>query len=441
MKALRYHARPPAGKIQVIPSKPCETAADLALAYTPGVARPSLAIHRRPESVYRYTGKGNLSAIVSNGTAVLGLGNLGPLAAKPVMEGKALLFKRLADIDAFDLEIDVTDPDEIVQVVKAIAPTFGGINLEDIKAPECFAVEESLRDELPIPVFHDDQHGTAIIVGAAFLNGLEIQGKSLANVRVVISGAGAAGIACADMACALGLARNQIVLVDSHGVVHAQRHDLNPYKRRFATVTSVRTLSDALRGADVFIGVSSPGIVDAGMLHSMADRPLVFALANPEPEVRFELVRQVRRDAIFASGRSDAPNQVNNVLAFPAVFRAALDVRATKIDWDMKLAASRSLAALAHESAEFSAGYLIPRPLDPAVLPRVASAVARAAAGSGAARRPVTDMVAYATAVADRIRDARRPVPQAESSPRRLQGPDDVDACWPLGESIWDTRR
>jgi malate dehydrogenase (oxaloacetate-decarboxylating)(NADP+) len=441
MKALRYHARRPAGKIQVIASKPCETAADLALAYTPGVAQPCLAIHRRPESVYRYTGKGNLVAIVSNGTAVLGLGNLGPLAAKPVMEGKALLFKRLADIDAFDIEIDATHPEEIVRVVKAIAPTFGGINLEDIKAPECFVVEGTLRAELSIPVFHDDQHGTAIIVGAALLNGLEIQRKSLADVRVVISGAGAAGIACADMACALGLSRSQIVLVDSHGVVHARRKDLNSYKRRFATVASVETLSDALRGADVFVGVSSPGIVDADMLLSMADRPLVFALANPEPEIRFEQVSQTRRDAIFASGRSDSPNQVNNVLAFPAVFRAALDVRATRIDWDMKLAASRALAALARASAEFGAQYIIPRPLDPCVLPSVASAVAAAAAGSGAARRPVADLAAYATAVASRINAGRRSAPQVESPSRRLHSLDRNDPYWAMGESTWLTRR
>jgi malate dehydrogenase (oxaloacetate-decarboxylating)(NADP+) len=356
------------------------------LAYTPGVAMPCLAIHRHPEAAYRYTDKGNLVAIVSNGTAVLGLGNLGPLAAKPVMEGKALLFKRLADIDAFDLEIDVTDPEEIVRVVTAIAPTFGGINLEDIKAPECFVVEESLHAEL-----------------------LEIQGKSLPDIRVAISGAGAAGIACADMACALGLIREQILLVDSCGVVHAERSDLNYYKRRFATHTTERTLADALRGADVFIGVSSPGIVNADMLQSMADRPLVFALSNPEPEIGFDLVSQIRSDAIFASGRSDYPNQVNNVLAFPPVFRGALDVRATRIDWDMKLAASRTLAALARESADFGGGYIIPRPLDPSVLPRVASAVAAAAAQSGAARRPVADLAAYATAVADRVRNSRGP--------------------------------
>ena len=432
MKALRYHARPPAGKIQVTASKPCDTAADLALAYTPGVARPSLAISRRPESVYRYTGKGNLVAIVSNGTAVLGLGNLGPLAAKPVMEGKALLFKRLADIDAFDLEIDVTHPEEIVHVVKAIAPTFGGINLEDIKAPECFVVEDELQAQLPIPVFHDDQHGTAIIVGAALLNGLEIQGKSLADVRVVIAGAGAAGIACADMACALGVARDHIVLVDSSGVVHVERHDLNPYKRRFAAVTGLRTLFQSLRGADVFIGVSGPGIVDADMLRSMAGQPLVFALANPNPEIGFELVSEVRADAIFASGRSDYPNQVNNVLAFPAVFRAALDVRATRIDRSMKLAASRALAALARESSEFGAGYVIPRPLDPSVLPRVASAVASAAAASGAARRPVSNAAAYATAVAERMRDRCTPVPQPEAAPHRYRSLDQADAYWTI---------
>lgn len=432
MKALRYHARPPAGKIQVTASKPCDTAADLALAYTPGVARPSLAISRRPESVYRYTGKGNLVAIVSNGTAVLGLGNLGPLAAKPVMEGKALLFKRLADIDAFDLEIDVTNPDEIVRVVTAIAPTFGGINLEDIKAPECFVVEETLQAELPIPVFHDDQHGTAIIVGAGLLNGLEIQGKSIADVRVVIAGAGAAGIACAEMACALGLSRDQLVLVDSRGVVHIERQDLNPYKRRFARHTRLRTLADAVRGADVFIGVSSPGIMNADMLQSMADRPLVFALSNPDPEIPFDLVSQARPDAIFASGRSDFPNQVNNVLAFPGVFRAALDVRARKIDWDMKLAASRSLAALAHESPEFSARYIIPRPLEPTVLPRVASAVAAAAAGSGSARQPVTDVAAYATAVAERMHDKGTPMPKADLSPHHFPSLDQSDAYWSI---------
>jgi malate dehydrogenase (oxaloacetate-decarboxylating)(NADP+) len=404
MKALRYHARRPTGKTRIVATKPCDTAADLALAYTPGVATPCRAIQRHPDSVYRYTNKGNLVAIVSNGTAVLGLGSLGPLAAKPVMEGKSLLFKRLSDIDAFDLELDAVHPEELVRVVTAVAPTFGGINLEDIRAPECFSVEEALRDALSIPVFHDDQHGTAIVVGAAFLNGLEIQRKGLVNVRVVIAGAGAAGIACAAMLSALGVVKEQIVLVDSRAVVHTDRTDLNQYKRRFATQSALRTLADALRDADVFIGVSGPGTVTPEMLCSMAPRPLIFALANPEPEVSFEVVERVRPDAIFASGRSDYPNQVNNVLAFPSIFRGALDVRATRIDEEMKLAACRAIAALARESTSFGRNYIIPMPLDSEVLPRVAAAVAGAAVRTGAASRPVTDLAAYSDALATRVR-------------------------------------
>lgn len=404
MKALRYHARRPSGKTQIAASKPCDTAADLALAYTPGVATPCRAIQRHPDSVYRYTNKGNLVAIVSNGTAVLGLGNLGPLAAKPVMEGKSLLFKRLADIDAFDLELDVVHPEELVRIVCALAPTFGGINLEDIKAPECFEIEEALREALSIPVFHDDQHGTAIVVGAALLNGLEIQGKVLGNVRVVIAGAGAAGIACAAMLSALGVGRDHIVLVDSRAVVHTERTDLNPYKRRFATRSAERTLADALRGADVFIGVSGPGTVTADMLCSMAERPLIFALANPEPEVSYDVVMRARPDAIFASGRSDNPNQVNNVLAFPSIFRGALDVRATRIDEGMKLAACRAIATLARASTSFGRDHIIPLPLDSEVLPRVSAAVAGAAMRTGAASRPVTDLTAYSEAVATRVR-------------------------------------
>lgn len=407
MKALRYHARRPTGKTQIAATKPCDSAADLALAYTPGVATPCRAIQRHPDSVYRYTNKGNLVAIVSNGTAVLGLGNLGPLAAKPVMEGKSLLFKRLADIDAFDLELDVVHPDELVRVVTAVAPTFGGINLEDIRAPECFAIEDALRDALSIPVFHDDQHGTAIVVGAAVLNGLEIQRKALVDVRVVIAGAGAAGIACAAMLSALGVADGQIVLVDSRAVVHTDRTDLNQYKRRFATASALRTLTDALRDADVFIGVSGPGTVTPEMLCSMAPRPLICALANPEPEVSFEVVERVRPDAIFASGRSDYPNQVNNVLAFPSIFRAALDVRATGINEEMKLAACRAIAALARESTSFGRNYIIPMPLDSDVLPRVAAAVAGAAVRTGAASRVVKDLAAYADAVATRVRLSR----------------------------------
>jgi malate dehydrogenase (oxaloacetate-decarboxylating)(NADP+) len=404
MKALRYHARRPRGKTQIAATKPCDTAADLALAYTPGVATPCRAIQRHPDSVYRYTNKGNLVAIVSNGTAVLGLGNLGPLAAKPVMEGKSLLFKRLADIDAFDLELDVVHPEELVRIVTALAPTFGGINLEDIKAPECFEVEEALRDALSIPVFHDDQHGTAIVVGAALLNGLDIQGKAIGNVRVVIAGAGAAGIACAAMLSVLGVGRERIVLVDSRGVVHAARTDLNRYKRRFATQSTAQTLADALRGADIFIGVSGPGTVTADMLRSMAERPLVFALANPEPEVSYDVVMRARPDAIFASGRSDYPNQVNNVLAFPSLFRGALDVRATRIDEEMKLAACRAIATLARASTSFGRDHIIPLPLDSEVLPHVSAAVAGAAMRTGVASRPVRDLTAYSEAVATRVR-------------------------------------
>jgi malate dehydrogenase (oxaloacetate-decarboxylating)(NADP+) len=408
MKALRYHARRPAGKTQIAATKPCDSAADLALAYTPGVATPCRAIQRHPDSVYRYTNKGNLVAIVSNGTAVLGLGNLGPLAAKPVMEGKALLFKRLADIDAFDLELDAVHPEELVRIVTAIAPTFGGINLEDIKAPECFEVEEALRDVLSIPVFHDDQHGTAIVVGAALLNGLEIQGKAIENVRVVIAGAGAAGIACAAILSALGVDKEHLVLVDSRAVVHTERIDLNKYKWRFATRSGVRTLAEALRGADVFVGVSGPGTVTAAMVGSMAERPLIFALANPEPEVSFEVVDRVRPDAIFASGRSAYPNQVNNVLAFPSIFRGALDVRATRIDDEMKLAACRAIAALARTSASFGRHYIIPLPLDREVLPSVAGVVAGAAARSGAASHPITDLAGYSDAVATRVRQSHQ---------------------------------
>jgi malate dehydrogenase (oxaloacetate-decarboxylating)(NADP+) len=321
------------------------------------------------------------------------------------MEGKALLFKRLADIDAFDIELDVVDPKELVRIAAAMAPTFGGINLEDIKAPECFEVEDALRTLLPIPVFHDDQHGTAIVVGAALLNGIEIQGKTPGNVRVVI--AGAAGIACAAMLCALGLATEQVVLVDSRGVVHAERTDQNRYKQLFATRSEAWTLSDALRGADVFIVVSGPGTVTAEMLRSMAERPLIFAPANPEPEVRFDVVQQARGDAVFASGRSDDPNQVNNVLAFSSIFRGELDVRATRIDEEMKLAACRAIAALAPESKAFGPAHIIPLPLDSGVLPRVAAAVAGAVARSGAASRPLEDLDAYSEAVTERVRRAQ----------------------------------
>jgi malate dehydrogenase (oxaloacetate-decarboxylating)(NADP+) len=404
MKALRYHATRPAGKIRVSASKPCATPADLALAYTPGVARPALAIARRPNAAYRYTGKGNLVAVITNGTAVLGLGNIGPLAAKPVMEGKALLFKRLADIDAFDLEVDASEPDDLVRIVSALQPTFGGINLEDIRAPECFEVEARLQATLSIPVFHDDQHGTAIVVGAALLNGLHLADKCASDARVVICGAGAAGIACASMCVALGVCRERLMLIDSRGVVHTERPDLNTYKRQFAVETTSRTLTDAIVGADVFIGLSGRGLLTSAMLRAMARRPLVLALANPDPEIAYDVATATRTDVIFASGRSDSPNQVNNVLAFPSVFRAALDVRATSINQAMKLAASRALAALARESSDVSGSEaLIPKPLDPRVLVHVAPAVARAADASGVARHPVVDYSAYAESLATRM--------------------------------------
>ena len=404
-----YHELPRPGKIEVVASKPCLTQRDLSLAYTPGVARACLAIQDDPELVNRYTGKGNLVAVVSNGTAVLGLGDIGPLAAKPVMEGKAVLFKRFAGIDVFDLELDVRDPDELIAVVAALAPTFGGINLEDIKAPECFYIEEELRRRLDIPVLHDDQHGTAIISAAALVNGLEVVGKRIENVRVVVSGAGAAGLACAQMFIELGARREHMLVVDSVGVVHEGRRErMNPYKARFATDTDLRTLSDAIRGADVFLGVSGRDVLTPEMLLTMADDPIVLALANPDPEIDYELAVQTRSDVVIATGRSDYPNQVNNVLGFPFIFRGALDVRASTINEAMKQAAVRALAELAREDVpeqvlaaygiselRFGRTYLIPKPFDPRVLTRVAPAVARAAMDSGVARCPLDDLGAY----------------------------------------------
>ena len=406
---FEYHELPRPGKLEVIPSKPCMTQRDLSLAYTPGVARPCLAIQDCPEAVNRYTGKGNLVAVVSNGTAVLGLGDIGPLAAKPVMEGKAVLFKRFAGIDVFDLEVDARDPDELIRVVAALAPTFGGINLEDIKAPECFYVEEELRRRLDIPVFHDDQHGTAIISAAALLNGLVVVGKRIEDVRVVISGAGAAGIACAQMFVQLGVRREHMLVVDSVGVVHEGRVErMNPYKARFAADTDLRTLSEAIQGADVFLGVSTRDVLTPDMLRTMADDPIVLAMANPDPEIDYELAVQTRGDVVMATGRSDFPNQVNNVLGFPFIFRGALDVQATVINEAMKQAAVRAVAELAREDVpeqvlaayglrelRFGRTYLIPKPFDPRVLLRVAPAVARAAMDTGVARRPLVDLGAY----------------------------------------------
>jgi len=398
--ALDYHRSGRKGKIEVVPSKPCRTQFDLSLAYTPGVAVPCLEIKDKPELGFEYTARGNLVAVVSNGTAVLGLGNIGPLAGKPVMEGKGVLFKRFADIDVFDLEVNSENPEEVIRLCQLLEPTFGGINLEDIKAPECFYIEQALRASMSIPVFHDDQHGTAIISGAALLNALEIVGKDIGKVRVVFNGAGASGIACAEHYVRLGVRRENIMLCDTAGVVYEGREEnVNPYKARFAAKTDCRTLADALRGADVFAGLSAANCVTGEMLRSMADNPIVFALANPVPEIGYEEAKAARSDVIMATGRSDYPNQVNNVLGFPFIFRGALDVRACAINEEMKLAATRALAALAKEDVhdsvlrayglprlQFGPEYIIPKPFDPRVLLWESVAVAEAAMRSGVAQ-------------------------------------------------------
>ncbi len=406
--ALTYHCGNRPGKIEVISSKPCATQLDLSLAYTPGVAAPCLAIKEDIDQAFEYTIKGNLVAVITNGTAVLGLGNIGPLASKPVMEGKGVLFKRFADIDVFDIELNTTDPDRFVETVKTMAGTFGGINLEDIRAPECFYIEERLREELDIPVFHDDQHGTAIITSAAFLNGMELVKKDFRKAKIVFSGAGAAAIACAKLFVELGVDKENITMTDSRGVLYKGRGGMNPYKEEFARDTPLRTLGDAMRDADVFVGCSVRGLVTKEMVKSMADRPLIFALANPYPEITPEEVREVRDDAIVATGRSDYPNQVNNVLGFPFIFRGALDVRATEINEAMKVAATYALAELAKEDVpedvlfaystkkiEFGPEYIIPKPFDSRVLYRVASAVAKAAMDSGVAQKPIEDFTVY----------------------------------------------
>ena len=399
-EALAYHAEGGPGKIEIRPTKPDATQYDLSLAYSPGVAAPCLAIADDPAKAYDYTIKGNLVAVITNGTAVLGLGDIGPLAAKPVMEGKCMLFKHFSGINAFDIEIDTTDPEEFIAAVKRIAPTFGGINLEDIKAPECFEIERRLVEELDIPVMHDDQHGTAIIASAALINAMHLSGKRIDEAQIVVNGAGAAAIACARMFLALGARRDQITMCDSRGVVTTHRTDLNPVKREFATDRPVTTLREALVGADVFLGVSTAGVLDADMVRSMAGNPLVMALANPDPEISYDEAKAARPDVIVATGRTDYPNQVNNVLGFPYIFRGALDVRARKINEAMKLAAAHALAELAREEVpaeltaafgvdrlEFGPDYLIPKLTDPRLLGRVAPAVARAAVESGVAQR------------------------------------------------------
>ena len=414
--ALLYHSRGRKGKIEVIPTKPYGTQYDLSLAYTPGVAYPCLEIEKNPEDVYKYTAKGNLVAVISNGTAVLGLGDIGTMAGKPVMEGKGLLFKVFADVDVFDIEVNEKDPDKLIQICAAIAPTFGGINLEDIKAPECFEVETRLKAMLDIPVFHDDQHGTAIISAAGLLNALEISNKKIGEIKMVVCGAGAAAISCSRLYVSLGVKKENIVMVDSKGVVNCKRNDLNKYKQEFITDRNLDTLAQAVKGADLFLGLSAADMMTKDMLASMADNPIVFAMANPNPEISFEDATSTRKDLIFATGRSDYPNQINNVLGFPFIFRGALDVRASTINEEMKLAASKALAALAKEPVpasvlraynlgdlKFGKDYIIPKPVDPRLISCVAPAVARAAMDSGVAKYPITDWDAYKISLDKRI--------------------------------------
>ncbi len=397
--ALEYHALPKPGKTAMAISKPCETQYELGLAYTPGVAEPVRAIAKDPHEAYRYTNKGNLVAVITDGSAVLGLGNTGALSSKPVMEGKAVLFKKFADLDVFDIEVDAQSAEHFINVVASIAPTFGGINLEDVAAPLCFQIEEALRQRVNIPVFHDDQHGTAVIISAGLLNALELQGKQLDSVNIVCLGAGAAGIASMQLLQRMGADPERLMLIDRKGVIHSERSDLNIYKRRFALKTDRRTLSDAMKGADVFIGVSGPDLLTAEMLKTMADKPVVFALSNPDPEISPDVALATRDDLIMATGRSDFPNQVNNVLGFPFIFRGALDVHATSINDEMLIAAVEALHALTHQPIpeevlhayqldhlSFGKDYIIPKPLDPRLIDYVAPAVAEAAVRSGAAR-------------------------------------------------------
>ncbi len=449
---LKYHSSPRPGKIEIVPSKSCLTQRDLATAYTPGVAEVCKAIRDNESAVYDYTGKGNLVAVITNGTAVLGLGNQGPAVAKPVMEGKAVLFKRFADIDAIDIELGITDPEAMVKTIQAISPTFGGINLEDIRAPDCFYVEENLRKSLDIPVFHDDQHGTAIIVNAAFLNALELTGRKIGNTKVVFSGAGAAATSVANLMLSFGLKRENLILVDIDGVVYKGRaKGMNPYLDKLATTSKVRTLEEALREADAFVGLSVKGIVTKAMLKSMKKDPIVFALANPDPEIAYETAREARKDVVLATGRSDYPNQVNNVLGFPFIFRGALDVRAKEINEDMKKAAVLALRELAKEEVpeivskaygdetfHFGRDYLIPKPFDPRVLLWVAPAVAKAAMDSGVARKPIADLGKYREfleRLLGREHEVMRPIfNQAKRNPKRIVFPEGenekiLDAC------------
>ena len=440
-QALDYHFGTHPGKIEVTPTKPCRTQRDLSLAYTPGVADPCLEIQNNPHDAFKYTARGNLVAVISNGTAVLGLGDIGALAGKPVMEGKAVLFKRFANVDVFDIEVNSHDPEEVIKVCQLLEPTFGAINLEDIKAPECFYIEETLKKTMKIPVFHDDQHGTAIISGAALLNAMEIVGKDISKIRVVVNGAGAAGIACAEHYVRLGVKRENVMLCDTKGVVYKGRTSgMNPYKDRFAIDTPLRTLAQAMEGADLFLGLSVKGAVTPDMVRSMAPRPIVFAMANPDPEITYEDAKACRSDVIMATGRSDFPNQVNNVLGFPFIFRGALDVRATTINEEMKLAATRALAALAKEDVpdsvcraygvarlKFGPDYLIPKPFDPRVLVWESTAVAKAAMETGVAQEPV-DIHAYREQLERHLGKAheisRMMIQKAQAKPKHVVFPE-----------------
>lgn len=436
--ALDYHSQGRPGKIEVIPTKPYSTQRDLTLAYSPGVAEPCLEIEKNPEDAYKYTAKGNLVAVISNGTAVLGLGNIGALASKPVMEGKGLLFKIFADIDVFDIEVSATNIDEFVNTVKNIAPTFGGINLEDIKAPECFEIERRLKETLDIPLMHDDQHGTAIISAAGLLNAIEISGKKMSDIRLVINGAGASANSCAKMYIAVGVKKENITMLDSKGVIHKGRTDLDEYKSFFASDnTKINTLSEAIKGADVFVGLSKGNILNQDMVRSMNKNCVVFALANPTPEISYEDAIAARKDIIVATGRSDNPNQVNNVLGFPFIFRGAMDVRASSINEEMKLAATLAIAALAKEpvpdyvnlaygskSLSFGSEYIIPKPIDNRLISAVSSAVAKAAIDSGVAKRKITDWEAYRAELDNRLgkdnKLMRSLADKAKSNPKRI---------------------
>lgn len=418
-RALEYHSNPVAGKTAIKTTKECRTSDDLSLAYTPGVAKPVLKIEQEEDDSYLYTNKGNLVAVISNGTAILGLGDRGALASKPVMEGKAVLFKRFADIDVFDIEINEKDPDKLIEIISSLEPTFGGINLEDIKGPECFKIERELIKRMNIPVFHDDQHGTAIIASAGLMNACEIASKKLSEIRVVVSGAGAAGISCARMFVSLGVKKENLIMLDSRGVISTERDDLSAEKREFASKSRARTLKDAVKDADVFMGLSKPDVLTPEMLLSMAASPIVFAMANPDPEIRYETAVKTRSDVIMATGRSDYPNQINNVLGFPFIFRGALDTRSTAITENMKKAAAFALARLAKEDvpeevvkayggSHFSFGrdYIVPKPFDPRVIEYEAVSVAKAAMEDGVARRKIEDLEEYRLSLRERMRKA-----------------------------------